>query len=186
MLAIAARLPPGGAIVVRHDALAPGARWRLVRRLVRMARARKLSVWLAGTPALARRWGADGVYLRQRDAAQAARAQRVSLALAMPVHDRREARAARRAGAGLVFISPLFPTRSHPGAPALGLPRWLRLARVGCAKPIALGGLNAKRARQLRRVAKAQGIDPGWAAIDGWQEKAVKRRARQKRNAVPT
>src|SRR5690606_13576194 len=56
---LAALLPPGSGIVVGHDGLAPGARWRLFRRLARIARARHLSLLLAGPPALARRWGAD-------------------------------------------------------------------------------------------------------------------------------
>jgi thiamine-phosphate pyrophosphorylase len=170
---LAARLPPGSGIVLRHDSLAPGARWGLLRRLMRTARA----------PATARRWGADGVHLRQRDAKHAGQAHRLGLLLTMPVHDAHEARSAQRSGADGVFISPLHPTRSHPGAPTLGRAAWLRLARLSGAQPIALGGMTAARARALNR---ASGIGPGWAAIDAWAEKATKRRKRQKRNAVPT
>ncbi|WP_231732925.1 MULTISPECIES: thiamine phosphate synthase [unclassified Sphingopyxis] len=170
---LAALLPPGSGIVLRHDSLAPGARWRLLRRLMCTARARGLTVLLAGDPATARRWGADGVHLRQRDVKRAGQAHRLGLLLTMPVHDAREARRARKAGAGAVFISPLHPTRSHPGAPVLGRAMWLRLARLSDAHPIALGGMTVARARALSR---ASGIRPGWAAIDAWEEKAAKRR----------
>jgi thiamine-phosphate pyrophosphorylase len=180
---LAALLPPGSGIVLRHDRLAPGARWRLMRRLMRMARLRRLTVLLAGSPAIARRWGADGVHLRQGAARHAAQTRRLGLLLTMPVHDRREARTARRASADGVFISPLHPTRSHPGAPTLGHAAWLRLARLAGAQPIALGGMTKARARSLNRL---NGIKPGWAAIDAWEEQATKRRKRQKRNAVPT
>ncbi|MHA4839035.1 thiamine phosphate synthase [Sphingopyxis sp. MSC1_008] len=184
---LASLLPPGSGIVLRHDSMAPGARWRLLRRLMRIARARALTVLLAGSPATARRWGADGVHLRQRDATHAGQAHRLGLLLTMPVHDALEARRARKAGANAVFISPLHPTRSHPGAPVLGRAAWLRLARLSGVQPIALGGMTAARARALSR---ASGIKPGWAAIDAWsdkrEEKAAKRRKRQKRNAVPT
>jgi thiamine-phosphate pyrophosphorylase len=180
---LAALLPPGSGIVLRHDSLAPGARWRLLRRLMRSARARGLTVLLAGQPATARRWGAHGVHLRQRDVKQAGQAHRLGLLLTMPVHDAHEARRARKAGAGGVFISPLHPTRSHPGAPVLGRAAWLRLARLSGARSIALGGMTAARACALNR---ASGIKPGWAAIDAWEETATKRRKRQKRNAVPT
>lgn len=180
---LAALLPPGSGIVLRHDSLAPRARWRLLRRLIRIARARQLTVMLAGTPDTARRWGADGVHLRQRGASRAAQAHRLGLLATLPVHDAREARRARRAGADGVFISPLHPTRSHPGAPALGRAAWLRLARLAGGQAIALGGMTAARARALNR---ASGLGPGWAAIDAWEEKATKRRKRQKRNAVPT
>lgn len=171
---LAALLPPGSGIVLRHDSLAPRARWRLMRRLMRVARARGLTVALAGTPQLARRWGADGVYLRQHMASRAEQAHRLGLLVTMPVHDAREARRARRARADGVFVSPLYPTRSHPGAPALGAAAWLRLARLTGAQPVALGGMTAERARQLN--SRVNGIQPGWAAIDAWQERAAKRR----------
>lgn len=176
LFAAARALPPGSGIVVRHDGLAVGARWRLLRRLVRLARARGHIVLLAGGPALARRWGADGVHLRQPLAHEAARAQALGLIVAMPVHDAREARAARRVAADLAFVSPLHPTRSHPGAPALGAAAWLRLARQTAARPVALGGLDPARARALRRAGAARDITPGWAAIDHWLEKAPRRR----------
>lgn len=183
MTELAAILPPGSGIVVRHDRLKRGARWRLLRRLARIARTRKLFLLLAGSPALASRWGAGGVHLRQSAARRAAQAHRLGLAVGMPVHDAREARAARRAGAQTAFVSPLHATRSHRGAPALGRASWLRIARLAGGQAVALGGMTQARARQL---ARASGIGPGWAAIDAWDEKAAKRRMRQKRNAVPT
>ena len=173
MMALAAILPPGSGIVLRHDSLAAGARWRLLRRLARTARARKLVLLLAGAPALARRWGADGVHLRQPLAHAAPRARRLGLRITMPVHGGGEARRAKRAGADGAFISPLHATRSHPGAPALGRAAWLRLARIAGGQAVALGGMTPGRARQLRRTS---GINPGWAAIDAWEEKAAKRR----------
>ena len=54
MIALAAIVPPGSGIVLRHDSLPTGARWRLLRRLARTARARGLVLMLAGSPALAR------------------------------------------------------------------------------------------------------------------------------------
>ncbi|MGQ3101127.1 MAG: thiamine phosphate synthase [Sphingopyxis solisilvae] len=173
---LAALLPPGSGIVLRHDSLARGARWRLLRRLVHVARARGLVILLAGSPDVARRWGADGVHLRQHDARRAAQARRLGLRLTMPVHDTREARRARRAKADGVFISPLHPTRSHPGAKALGLATWLRLARLAGGQPIALGGMAGARARQLIR--RTGGLNPGWAAIDAWEQKAARRGAK--------
>ncbi|WOF43203.1 thiamine phosphate synthase [Sphingopyxis indica] len=183
---LAAMLPPGSGVVLRHDSLAVGARWRLFRRLARIAAARRLTLLLAGTPATAVRWGADGVHLRRRRAARAAQAQRLALVVSMPVHDAREARRARRAGASLAFVSPLYPTRSHPGAAALGRAAWLRLARAAGGQAVALGGMTPARARALARAARASGIRPGWAAIDAWVEAAEIRRRRQKRNCVPT
>ncbi|KQZ65591.1 thiamine monophosphate synthase [Sphingopyxis sp. Root1497] len=176
VLAAAAALPPGSGIVIRDDDRAPGDRWRLVRHLARIAKTRSLLLLLAGPPALARRWGAGGVHLRRHHAKHAPQARRLGLIVSMPVHDPREARTARRARADLAFVSPLHPTRSHPGAPALGPAAWLRLARLAKAQAIALGGMTPARARALHR-ASAHEIPPGWAAIDHWLEKAVKRRS---------
>jgi len=175
MVELAALLPPGSGIILRHDGLAKGERWRLARRLMRIARVRGLALLLAGAPAEARRWAMDGVHLRQHRAGEAARARRLGLFVTMPVHDGREARRARRARAAAVFISPLHPTRSHPDAPALGRAAWLRLARLSATQAIALGGMTRARARALNR---GGGIDAGWAAIDTWDEKAEKRRAK--------
>lgn len=176
---LAALLPPGSGIVLRHDSLACGARWRLLRRLMRIARTRGLTIFVAGSPDLARRWGADGVHLRQHDARRAAQARRLGLIVTMPVHDPREARRARRAKADGVFISPLHPTRSHPGAKALGLAAWLRLARRAGGQPIALGGMTPTRARALNR--QARGLKPGWAAIDAWEAREAKAAQRRQR-----
>ncbi|WP_367112963.1 thiamine phosphate synthase [Sphingomonas sp.] len=80
-----------------------------------------------------------------------------------PAHSRREAVAAIRKGADVLFVSPVFPTRSHPGARTLGRVR-LGLMIRGLGVPvIALGGMDARRAEGLR----ALGIY-GWAGIDAW------------------
>lgn len=169
-------LPPGSGIVLRHDELAPGPRWRLARLLARAGHRAGHLLLIAGPPALARRWGADGVHLRQPHAKRAAQAHRLGLIVSMPVHDVREARTARRARADLAFVSPLHATRSHPGASGLGRKLWLRLARLTGAQPVALGGMTAKRARALGRASAANGIAPGWAAIDAWMGRAVRAR----------
>ena len=174
MHALAATLPPGSGIVVRHDALPASRRWRLVRRLMATARTRKLLVLLAGSPTLARRWGAHGAHLRQPMTARAGQAHRLGLVVTMPVHNAGEARAARRAAVHGAFISPLHRTRSHADAPALGRAAWLQLARLAGAKPIALGGMTPARARALHRVSGR--LETGWAAIDAWDEQAGERR----------
>lgn len=81
----------------------------------------------------------------------------------LSVHDEEEARIARARGAALVFVSPVHPTRSHPGAPALGQAEALRLARLAGCPAIALGGMDQASGAAL----VAQGF-AGWAGIDCW------------------
>ena len=143
------RLPRGSGIVFRHYATDKAERRRLFARVVRMARARGLVVVRAGDPAGP---GAQGQHNRGGAGFLTASA-----------HDRREAVAAVRRGAVVLFVSPVFATRSHPGVEALG-PRKAR--QIGQGLPvvrIALGGMDARRFRGLA------GFD-GWAAIDAWNE----------------
>ncbi|MEO8715891.1 MAG: thiamine phosphate synthase, partial [Acetobacteraceae bacterium] len=75
-------------------------------------------------------------------------------------HDASSLRRAARAGASLAFLSPVFATASHPGAPALGTLRWARLARGARLPVAALGGIDGRTARRLpgRDCAGAGGI----------------------------
>jgi thiamine-phosphate pyrophosphorylase len=170
-LSAARCLPPGSAIIVRSDGLMPAARRGLIWQLRRIARARGLLLFVAGVPAAnARRLGADGVHLRSRSAGEAARARRLGLITSAPVHNMAEAREAARAAVDHALISPLHPTRSHPGAATLGTGSFIRLAMASGAHPVALGGMNAARYAALMKQCGASPVKPGWAAIDAWNK----------------
>lgn len=147
-------MPRNGGIVFRHYGLAPTARRALFDRVRQVARRRGLMLLLAAPPPQARAWGADGAHGRF------SRIGAGAMILSASVHDAAELRAARHAD--LVFVSPVFATRSHPGARPLGLPAFAALCARARMPVIALGGMNARRAKRL----KARGAY-GWAAIDG-------------------
>jgi len=149
------RLPRRAGIVFRHYSLIGAERRALFARVRRVARRRGLMLLLAGPADMAQAWGADGSHGRGRGRWRGLRSS--------PVHDLREIRAAERAGADLLFLSPAFPTRSHPDAPVLGQADFARLARSSDLPVIALGGMNAERGRRLQ----AHGAY-GWAAIDAF------------------
>lgn len=149
------RLPRGSGLVLRHYHLGRAERARRFRALRRLCRRLGHTIVLAGPPELAGKWGADGSYgppLPARGALRLASA-----------HSLREIAAANRTGAGLVLLSPVFPTRSHPGAASLGALRFALIARRSAAPVLAMGGMNARSARRLRAW--------GWAAIDGLSQK---------------
>lgn len=157
LLAAAERLPRGSAgIVFRHYRTPPGERRALFDRLAGIARRRRLVIMLGGTARAAAAWGADGWH--GRDARRTAR----PLLHSAPVHDAREMGVAWRGRADIIFLSPLFPTRSHPGGSSLGRVRFAALARLADAPVIALGGVRGGHRRMLRGIGAA-----GWAAIDG-------------------
>jgi thiamine-phosphate pyrophosphorylase len=151
LLDAAGRLPRGGGIVFRHYSLAEPERRALFDQVRAVADRRGLLLLLAGAAGQAEAWGADGSHGRGPGG---------SLRSA-PAHDLAEIRAAERDGADLLFLSPVFATRSHPGARALGTARFDYLARRTDLPVIALGGMNALRARRLREAW-------GWAGIDAW------------------
>lgn len=82
-----------------------------------------------------------------------------NLPLFATAHDVTEIVAANLAGAKAVFLSPVFPSCSHPGAPSLGPERFRELAAKAEMPVIALGGMTAEKARAL--------CWPRWAAIGG-------------------
>lgn len=180
-----ARLPLGLGLVFRHYHLEPDARRARFDRLAKRVRARGGLIVLAGDARMARRWRADGCYGAPGGSADGRLIRLVS------VHDLRELRRAsggsdvlqrtpesrtqfalcppldtgvRRQttmGATLMLISPVFPTRTHPGGKTLGVARFSALARRAKMPVIALGGMTRARAQQMA------GIIDGWAAIDG-------------------
>lgn len=150
-----ARLPRGSGLIYRHYYLPGPARLARFQALRRIARARGHTIILADSALTAREWGADGIY----GAPRALWPRRRGLLHLAAAHDLHELGLAARLGADAVLLSPVFPTRSHPGAPVLGGTRFRLLARQSTLPVIALGGMTHKRSRALGW--------PRWAAIDG-------------------
>jgi thiamine-phosphate pyrophosphorylase len=150
-----ARLPRGSGLIYRHYHLPGPERLARFRVLKRAARARGHVVILADSALTAREWGADGVY----GAPRALYPRRAGLAHLATAHNLAELGLAARLGADAALLSPVFPTRSHPGGAVLGAVRFRLLARQTRLPVIALGGMTPHRGRALRWRR--------WAAIDG-------------------
>lgn len=147
LLPVLRRLPPGSGVVFRHHATPARERRTLLLQVRRIARARRLVLVVAGEGA------GDGVHGKTPG-----RGLR-----SWPAHNRREAIAGRRAGATILFVSPVFATRSHLQARPLGPQVAAHIGRGLGTSVIALGGMSEARWRRIRTL----GFD-GWAAIDAW------------------
>lgn len=147
-------LPRGNAFVFRHYHLDPAQRKARFDRLAAICRLRGHLIVLSGTSREARDWGADGAYGAARKLGKVEGIGRFAT-----VHDLLEMSRAERFGIDAMFLSPIFPTRSHPDGRCLGKEQFRFMASKANAPVIALGGMNAKRAAEL-------GWDR-WAAIDG-------------------
>ena len=154
LAAALARLPRGAGVIFRHYHLGPGERRARFRGVQALARRRGLVLAWAGGAREARGLGADACY-----GSAALLARGPTLARLVTAHSLAELGAAARGRADAVLLSPVFATRSHPGARGLGPVRFRLLAWRGGVPVLALGGMNAHRARALGAT--------GWAAIDG-------------------
>ncbi|MBH5321170.1 thiamine phosphate synthase [Aurantiacibacter sediminis] len=141
--------------VYRHYHLPDAKRYARYCKLNRIARAQGHLVILADSALTAREWGADGIY----GAPLSLYPRRHDLIQIAAAHNMREIAQANRVEADAVMLSPVFPTRSHPGARTLGATRWHALANYAHMPVIALGGMTREKAKVLK--------SKRWAAIDG-------------------
>jgi thiamine-phosphate pyrophosphorylase len=150
-----ARLPDGAGIVFRHYSLPAEIRVQMATRLAEGAERRGMTLAIAGDMNLAEPVGAKLVHNPSRS--------QPGLPFSVSVHGIEEAQAAKAAGAALVFISPVYATRSHPGRRPLGPELAAKIARAAGVPAIALGGMDGKRFALLERESFY-----GWAGINAW------------------
>jgi len=155
-LAAAARLPPGAAVILRHD----GAEGRevLAASLARLCRSRRLRLLVARDARLALSLRAGlhlGEGMRPPAPFRLARRRPQRPLLTIAAHGMAALARAHRLGADLALLSPLFPTESHPGARPLGTLRFASLARRARLPVAALGGVTARRVGAARAAGAA-------------------------------
>jgi thiamine-phosphate pyrophosphorylase len=148
-------------IVFRHYSLAEDVRATLARRIADICHRRSLALAIAGSEDLALTVGADLVHNPLEPP--------LLLPFSRSVHSVDEADAAHAEGATIVFVSPIFPTSSHPDAKPLGRPLARRIALAAGVPAIALGGMDALKFPRLQR----EGFY-GWAGIDAWLGDAIR------------
>ncbi|MEO9599144.1 thiamine phosphate synthase [Parasphingorhabdus sp.] len=152
------RLPRGSGIVFRHYHLPEPLRRERFETVKILARRQGHLLFLAGTPTLAKRWRADGIYGRF-----SRRSIFGPMLHSAPVHNAREIQQANRVGADIYFLSPIFATRSHLGQRPLNPAQAQRLAAQCKGAVILLGGMSQKRYRTRKNA-----TTHGWAAIDAF------------------
>ena len=148
------RMPEDSGVVFRHYTLARDARAELADRVSSVCRKRGFVVAVAADADLARAVGADLMHN--------SRAEIPDLPFSLAVHSMAEAAEAAKRGASVVFVSPVFETRSHPGCKALGPALAAQIAQAARAPAIALGGMDERKFAQLSERFY------GWAGIDAW------------------
>lgn len=161
VLASVVALPRGAGVIFRHyDA---ENRAVLARRLAAVCRARGLVFLVAGEWRLAACVDADGLHLPEYAAARGpssgARLWLGGRFLTVAAHGAGGLARARALGASAALLSPVFPSKSHPGHHALGLVRAAALVRASHIPVFALGGTSPALLPQMHAA--------GFAGIAG-------------------
>jgi len=102
---------------------------------------------------IAQATGADGVHVDASSIPEIANIKTWSnhnMLVSASCHNREELQQAQDLGADFAFLSPVFPTQSHPGTPSLGATKFLELAARMDMPLIALGGIDATSRKQLK------------------------------------
>jgi len=150
-----AGLPDHSGFVFRHYHLKNEARRARYDELLSLCRDAGHLIILSGDADTALAWGADGVYGPPERLNK-----RPGLLRLATVHDTREVFLANRAQVDGMFLSPVFPTRSHADGACLGIDAFRAIAALAESPVIALGGMDAQRAAELDL--------PRWAGIDAF------------------
>lgn len=142
-LAAARALPRGSMVIVR--ARDPKQRMAQARALLPLAT--RLTLLIANDAALAADIGADGIHLSEMFENEAAhwRVRHPRWLITAAMHVPRGANPHLDA----LFLSPIFPTASHPGRAALTAARANRIARESQTPLYALGGITTSNAKLL-------------------------------------
>ena len=163
-LEVAARALSGGAtaILVRRPHATAFEIFALARQLRPSTRAAHCLLLVSDRADVAVAADADGVHLGARSlpVVAARRAVGPALLIGRSVHNLDEAGQAEEEGASYLLLGPVFPTASHPGAPALGLGPYREAALRARIPVVAIGGITSDN---VRLVAQAGGH--GAAAI---------------------
>lgn len=102
---------------------------------------------------IAKAVSADGVHLASTDLAEIPAIREwlnnPEMTISASCHNEIELGFAERFGADYAFLSPVFPTQSHPGEPNLGIEKFKEIAATTSMPVIALGGVNSDNRDQL-------------------------------------
>ncbi|NJO56238.1 MAG: thiamine phosphate synthase, partial [Rhodospirillales bacterium] len=161
------QLPRQAAVIFRNYGYDATDRLRTALPIAKACRRRGVPFLVAADWRLAAEVRADGLHLPEWMVSQGRRdwrgvAGRLSLITAA-AHSPAAVRRAIGLGVDAVLLSPVFPTASHPGAPTLGLIRFIRQVSVSPIPVYALGGITPLTAKRLAGSGAA-----GVAGISGF------------------
>ncbi|WP_169566586.1 thiamine phosphate synthase [Sneathiella limimaris] len=163
---VIARLPSDTGVIFRH--YDHPKRKELAAVILNQCARRQLPCFIAKDAAVAYLMGADGVHLPEYMIPRIPllKHRYHGLLISVACHNRRSLLTAERLGADLAFLSPLFPTKSHPGARTLSPIK--ASTSINLLKNMPVYGLGGVTANKLKRL-KLAGFK-GFGAISLFEE----------------
>jgi len=162
------------AVLLREKTLTSAKLLALASRLRTMTRNHHARLIIHTQADIAAAVDADGVHLASGDIKNIASARLwlsdPNASISVSCHNAEELECAHVSGADYAMLSPVFPTRSHPGAPHLGSDTFQSLADAAKLPIIALGGISLDNCMALQGYPMAvigallQADDPKFAA----------------------
>ncbi len=168
MLAILRQALEGGvdAVLLRKKTLDSAHLLALAAQLRSLTRAYQARLLIHTQADVCRAVDADGVHLAAADMHEIPAVRRylpAHCAVSVSCHHAEELHQAARLGADFATLSPVFPTSSHPQAPALGVDGFHQLRAASPLPVIALGGITPAN-RQHLAASPVAVISAIWAA----------------------
>jgi len=151
-LEIIPRLPSNAGVVFRHYNITN--RENLAIKVEKLCKKHKIRLIIASDPKLAHSVRASGCHLPEHQISQAPflKQKFPNLFLTAACHSERAIRLAIKYECDAAFLSPVFTTASHPGAPPLRFHPSALTAQRAAIPVFALGGMNKRRWRQASLV----------------------------------
>ena len=160
---IVGSIPHQTMVIIRDYDLSVSARRNYGRKIVKICRDRGLKVLVGKDPVLAMDLNADGIHTPESLLAFLLlwRDKKPEWILTTACHSRSSLVRIERCGVDATFVSPVFPTKSHPGSKTLGVDRFRKIVCDVKIPIYALGGINDETIHFLQgtNIVGVAGID---------------------------
>lgn len=142
------------AVLLREKALSSAKLLALASKVRALTSAHGAALYIHTQVDIAAAVDADGVHLASGDISNISAARSwlndPSKTVSVSCHNLQEIKLAEKFAADFLFLSPVFPTASHPGAAHLGVKAFTDIASQSAVPVIALGGIDCDNCSQLQ------------------------------------
>ena len=142
------------AVLLREKQLSSAKLLALASRLRELTSAYEAAFYIHTQADIAVAVDADGVHLASGDMSNIPGIRGwlndANKTVSVSCHSLTEIRMAEQHGADFLFLSPVFPTASHPGAAHLGADTFIDLAAQSSLPVLALGGIDEENCQEIR------------------------------------